>query len=219
MSWFPSSEYADWWYDLSWKGIIGFGIVAAFATAATVVFTVLQFWSDGVRDARAEVRTLALERETSAANADAARANATAAAANERAARLEKEAADAKLEYERLRESVAWRQISRSNQQKIADAIRLAGLRPDMYVTSNDPESGNFRRYVGDILLMAGDPTPRFTTSISPGPMFVGVGVQGPDETTRNALVRAFADGGIDARDEGEFERPRIKIGIKPPPR
>ncbi len=61
MSWLPSPEYADWWYNFSWKGIICFGGIAAFATAATVMFTVIQFWSDGIRDEIAEKRSLSME--------------------------------------------------------------------------------------------------------------------------------------------------------------
>jgi len=71
MSWLPSPEYADWWYDLSWKGIIGFGALAAFATAATVMFTVLQFWSGGIRDEKAEVRNQSVEIQLSEAKARA----------------------------------------------------------------------------------------------------------------------------------------------------
>ncbi len=71
MSWLPSPEYADWWYDLSWKGIIGFGTVAAIATAGTVVFTMLQFWSDSVRDEKSERRNKAMEVQLSEANARA----------------------------------------------------------------------------------------------------------------------------------------------------
>jgi hypothetical protein len=75
MSWLPSPEYADWWYDLSWKGLISFGAVAAFATAATVMFTMLQFWSDGVRDEKAEQRSQAMELQLSDANLRASEAN------------------------------------------------------------------------------------------------------------------------------------------------
>jgi hypothetical protein len=75
MSWLPSPEYADWWYDLSWKGVIGFGAVAAFATAATMVFAVLQFWSHGVRDQRAEERSKSIEIQLGEANARAAKSS------------------------------------------------------------------------------------------------------------------------------------------------
>ena len=54
MSWLPSPENADWWYILSWKGVIVFGGVAAFATAATVMFSVIQFWSGGIREENSE---------------------------------------------------------------------------------------------------------------------------------------------------------------------
>ena len=71
MSWLPSPEYVDWWYNLSWKGIIWFGGIAAFATAATVMFSVIQFWSDGIRDEKAEIRSQAMEVSLAEANARA----------------------------------------------------------------------------------------------------------------------------------------------------
>lgn len=56
MSWGPSPEYADWWYVVSWKGIIWAGVATAMATGAVVLFTALQFWSDAVRDRQAAER-------------------------------------------------------------------------------------------------------------------------------------------------------------------
>jgi hypothetical protein len=74
MSWLPSPEFADWWYDLSWKGIISFGAVAAFAAAATVIFMVVQFWSDGIKDEIADARNRTMELKLAEAETRAAEA-------------------------------------------------------------------------------------------------------------------------------------------------
>lgn len=203
MSWLPSPEYADWWYGLSWKGIIGFGALAAFATAATVVFTVIQFWSDGVRDQRAEERSNAMEVQLAASAVEIARANEAAAKAN--------------TETERLRSQMAWRRISEEQARKIANALRAAGLRPRGVVHSNDPESANFGEDVKAVLRLAGDPDPDWFQSLVPE-TFRGLAATGPSEADRQALARAFGAGGLEVVDGGEAPLLEIVIGLKPSP-
>lgn len=119
MSWLPSPEYADWWYDLSWKGIITFGAVAAFATAATVMFTVLQFWSDGIRDERSDARQLVLESETSSAKAEASRANESAAVLEKEAAALKAQAEADRLARVKIERQMAPRSITQEQQHEL----------------------------------------------------------------------------------------------------
>ncbi len=69
MSWGLSPDHADWWYGVSWVGIILCGGVAAFFTAGVVVFTMIQFWSDGIRDEQADGRNRAMEVQLAEANA------------------------------------------------------------------------------------------------------------------------------------------------------
>jgi len=203
MSWLPSPEYADWWYDLSWKGIIGFGALAAFATAATVVFTVIQFWSDGVRDQRAEERSNAMEVQLAASAVEIARTNEAAAKAN--------------TETERLRSQMAWRRISDAQANKIADALRTAGLRPRVVVNSNDPEAANFGEDVKAVLRLAGDPDPDWFQNLTPE-TFRGLAATGPSETDRQVLAHAFEAGGFEVVDGGDAQRLEIVIGLKPSP-
>ena len=86
MSWGPSPEYADWWYVVSWRGIIWSGVTTALAAAGVVIFTALQFWSDGIRDQKTDERNRAMEVQVAAANA--------------KTAELEKEAAALKAQAE-----------------------------------------------------------------------------------------------------------------------
>jgi hypothetical protein len=103
MPWGPSPEYADWWYVFSWKGILWSLVATALAALAAVIFTLIQFWSDSIRESRSSERQATLEAQTS----DAQR---TTALARERIAELEKETALA-------------------NERAAADRLALAELR------------------------------------------------------------------------------------------
>ena len=50
-------ERANWWFDVSWYGLLLAGGATALAAAATVVFLFLQFWSSGVRERQSDWRT------------------------------------------------------------------------------------------------------------------------------------------------------------------
>jgi hypothetical protein len=43
-------ERANWWFDVSWYGLLWSGGVTAFAAFATVTFLFLQYWSSGIRE-------------------------------------------------------------------------------------------------------------------------------------------------------------------------
>jgi hypothetical protein len=131
MSWLPSPEYADWWYDLSWKGIIGFGALAASATAATVVFTMLQFWSDSVRDQKAEERSKAMEVQLGEANARAAKSA-------ERVAELE-------LARTRIEARLAPRLLTQEQQNALtAKLSQFKGVHGTIVASPSTPESEMF---------------------------------------------------------------------------
>ena len=114
-------DRANWWFDISWYGLLWAGAVTAVAACATVTFLFLQFWSGGIRDRQSEWRTSSLELQTEnakketarlsaeaetarksiaeanaageAAKADAAKANAEIAIAKQQTAALENDAA------------------------------------------------------------------------------------------------------------------------------
>lgn len=171
MSWLPSPEFADWWYGLSWKGIIGFGAVTAVAAAATVAFTVIQFWSDGIRDRKAEERQHALEVQTAEARAEsdraneaAATANAEAAKANERAATLERESAALRAQAEadrlarvKIEEKLAPRSLSGEQQRAIAEAIKpFAPTKFQIVMYQDDQEIKGLATALVPVLIAAG---------------------------------------------------------------
>jgi hypothetical protein len=95
-------ERANWWFNISWYGLLWAGAATALAACATVTFLFIQFWSTNIRERQAEWRTSALELQTKQAeaelgkaNADIAKANVSIADAKKQTASLENEAAQA----------------------------------------------------------------------------------------------------------------------------
>jgi hypothetical protein len=77
-------ERANWWFDVSWYGLLIAGFIAAVAACATIAFLFAQYWSSGIRERQAEWRTSTLEFQTADAKRDTA-------AAGERIAELNRE--------------------------------------------------------------------------------------------------------------------------------
>lgn len=96
-------ERANWWFTVSWFGLLIAGGLAAFAAFATVIFLFVQFWSSNIRDRQSDWRTTTLESETAAAKKETARLTAEAALTEQKIAEANARAAEAKLELEKLK--------------------------------------------------------------------------------------------------------------------
>jgi hypothetical protein len=81
-------DSANWWFDVSWYGLLIAGAMTALAAFATVMFLFVQFWSSGVRDRHTEWRTSVLELQTAEAKRDTAEAQERIAQLNNETARL-----------------------------------------------------------------------------------------------------------------------------------
>jgi hypothetical protein len=97
--------------------------IHAWANAALVVGAILAlagtlgvFWSGGIRDKYAD-------RKLSDNKTETARANEVAGKANERAASLEKDASAAKLELEKLKAKLAWRNLASEQQRAVGEKM------------------------------------------------------------------------------------------------
>jgi hypothetical protein len=102
--------WAEYWYPIAWKGLLGAGIVTALAACATIAFLLLQWRTSLIREQNSDWRTSVLETQAKRADADllkaksdiadadarAAAAQADAARAGERASALEVDAAKAR---------------------------------------------------------------------------------------------------------------------------
>lgn len=212
MSWLPSPEYADWWYDLSWKGIIGFGAIAAVATSLVVVFTMLQFWSDAIRDRKSDERNRTMEVQLGEANA---------------------RTKEAELKLEELRRKTSPRSITQEQQNELAARLsQFKGVRGTMVASPSTPETEMFTRWLGaplhdagwDITFLPGSPaaTILFPTGvIVQYPWELGPSVKiGPDgkstvpEGPWGPLVNALNEFGIDATAIPEPMQPPNNIAI-----
>jgi hypothetical protein len=123
-------ERANWWFDLSWYGLLGAGLLTSAGAIATVLFLFLQFWSGGVRERHSDWRTSSLELETRKANAELAKANADIANANKAIALANKEAAVARAETERLKRQAEDLALKATNAERgVTDIYDYNGAR------------------------------------------------------------------------------------------
>ena len=124
---------ANWWFDVSWYGLMFAGAITGLAALATVFFLFVQFLSSGVKERHTEWRTTALESEIAKAKAELGKANANIAESNAR----QKEA---ELKLAELREKLG-------RPRKIDDAAFLEALKNippatvEMTLLTNDPDS------------------------------------------------------------------------------
>jgi hypothetical protein len=124
-------ESANWWFGISWYGLLISGSLAALAATATVAFLFVQFWSSSVRDKYAEQRTSTLEFQTASAQRDTARLSAEAESAKAQIAEAQARAAEAnqKAEEDRLarvkiEEYLAPRAILQDQGERIVEKVK-----------------------------------------------------------------------------------------------
>jgi hypothetical protein len=143
-------ERANWWFDVSWYGLLWAGAATALAAIATVTFLFLQFWSSGVREEQSNWRTSSLEVQAKRADADLARAKADIATADARAADANARALEAQAELARLK---APRSISDSDMARLISALsKFAGTNAAIYVLGEGPEPNSLAASISDVL-------------------------------------------------------------------
>jgi len=160
------SGQVDFWNT----AIIIVGIVTFIAAGALVISQFVAFRrAKQLTDAQAQLLTVKdaeLQRDLGskdvriqeagerAAKADAAAAIARADAAHaaERAASLEKEAADAKLETERIKQVVAWRELSPATASRLAQVLASKPGAVNLRYTDGDPEALAFASQFARVL-------------------------------------------------------------------
>lgn len=64
---------ANWWFGVSWYGILLAGATTALGALLTVAFLFVQYWSSGVRERQSDWRTSVLETQTKQANSELVR--------------------------------------------------------------------------------------------------------------------------------------------------
>lgn len=147
--------WAEYWYPISWKGLLFAGVLAAISAFFTLSFFALQWRTTTIRERHADWRTALLEDDAAQAKKDAAKANEQAGLANERSASLEREAAVLRLELNREIQKHAQRLLT--DEQKEAMVSQLRGKLPEVaIVTQNDIEAQAFSMQILGVFSNAG---------------------------------------------------------------
>jgi hypothetical protein len=200
-------ERADWWFDISWYGLLWTGAATAIAACATVTFLFIQFWSSNIRERQSEWRTSTLEVQAKRADADLARAKADIANADARAAEATQKANEADVARLRLETKLAPRSLNVAEQAIVREQLgAYAGTRIDIIAFSQGatPDTPLLAIELTKILAESGWHPKAWTamtgnTVVTGIPISIREGSSPEIEAAANAIVSALRAEGIDA--------------------
>jgi hypothetical protein len=210
-------DWAEYWYPVSWKGVLAGGIITAVGACATIAFLLLQWRTTSIREEQSEWRTASLETQTVQANAalgtaQAAIAKANAqiaeanertaklegetAAARERAAALENEAAQARAEQERLKGQLAWRVLSPEIVAKLEKSLAEHPASINIQHVANDTEALYLAIQIANIFAKANWQVGMMSATMA-GTVVFGIWIPEPSTAGVEAVRKAFRDATI----------------------
>ena len=207
------------WEHLMLAALAIVGIAGVAAALATGFVVKLQRVS--IKESSEELEKYKLDAGEKIATADAkaAEAKIEVAKANERTAALTLEADKARLDLEKLRVSVAWRELSKEQARKLV--ALLAGFRGDsasivVSWANGNSEAASFAEEIAQTLRKAGLNAEladgEFTTANS-----VGILVRTNGSLLANALLAGFHDAGLVVNVAKEWHPAiTIRVGAKP---
>jgi hypothetical protein len=144
-------EWAEYWYPISWKGVLGGGIITAVGACATIAFLLLQWRT--TTEAQSDWRTTVVEADTAKSKAELGVAQADIAKASVQIAEANARALEAQLALEKFK---APRKLDESQVARIKAAVLpFSGTPFDIAVTL-ESEPQNFAAQVGALLESAG---------------------------------------------------------------
>lgn len=202
-----TSVMADRLFALSNVALVVGAVLALLGTLGT-------FWTGGIRDRYSDERLHQAEVRV-------AEANQSAAAATERAAQSEKEAALAKLQTEKLKQQVAWRQLSAQQEDEIASKLTAIDLPFDFVWVGSDAESQFFAESLKGAFVKAKLKVRSFAPAMFLGVQPpTGVGLNGPQATV-DIVVKTLTDVGVLAVSRVAKDSPAdaitVVVGPRPP--
>lgn len=207
-----SKEFAELWADRANIGII-------IAAVLGVISTTLAIWTGNVKEDF-------LKRDLADANTRAEEGKAEASRASEEAAKLTKEAEEARLETERLKKQLAWRDVT----SKQAEALRMALQKTPIEVTvfwiAGDAEGSAFARRLAEVLLSAGSKISAFAPMGMLGQEKHGLSISGSEREECELLASALRAIGFGAvpvdinhrKPDGTKYFTNIFVGYRDPP-
>lgn len=118
-------DWAEYWYPISWKGVLAGGVITAIGACATIAFLLLQWRTTSIREEQSDWRTSVLEADTARAKADLGAAQADIAKAHAEIAKAQARTAEAELALQKLKNP---RHLKPEQMQRlIADLRKHAG--------------------------------------------------------------------------------------------
>jgi hypothetical protein len=202
-------EWAEYWYPISWKGLLVFGAITALAAVGTIVFSALQWRTTVIRERQSDWRTAQLE-----FSAEQLRATNLA-----------------------LEERIAPRTLQPAQQVDLSNALRkLAGKKVGVLSYSFDLESARFAKQIVGSFLAAGVIVDDGILSLSPNQQLVfGLQVSGDNQDITQLIAASLASiskmpvavrdqmqafPGIYVRTTPRGVEPdaRVLVGVKPLP-
>jgi len=116
-------------------------------------------------------------------------------------ARVNNEAAQAKLEQERLKTQLAWRDITPQQAKLISDSLRKTPMEITIAWISGDAEGSEFSRRLAQVILGAGSRVTAFAPFGIFGKEPHGLSISGSEREEVEALARALEAGGLKPSD------------------
>jgi hypothetical protein len=147
-------EWAEYWYPISWKGVLGGGIITAVGACATIAFLLLQWRTTTIREEQSDWRTTVIEADTAKSKAELGIAQAAIAKAGVQIAEANARALEAKLALEKFKQP---RLLSEPQMLAIAEKLKpFAGTKFDAAVIPGDPEAMMLVASIAAALELAG---------------------------------------------------------------
>lgn len=189
-----SLDTANGLYRWGWR-------LSALGAVATMVGIGVLWWGTRVRDHDFDNQMASL--------------NAEAGNARERAAKLEKDAEEARRETERLKETLAWRELKPSQVDAIKAALAGARFEIPLSFTQSDPEATAFANQLADALV-AGGISVTTQPTVWVGDTVFGVRISQTPGGNAERLAAALAAAGIEFTYSAPTAELRMSVGTKP---
>jgi hypothetical protein len=207
-------KWAEYWYPISWKGVLIGGLLTAVGAVATIAFLLLQWRTTNIRDEQSELRTSTLELKAADARRDTVLAQERIAKLDLQNDVLRKETAEAnaraleaQVSLERFR---APRMLSERQTDQLRDAASKwttlpSGLVLSVAVFAVDPsfEANALADQLAPVFISAGWGATRNTVMYGLSFTISGVGILTSSHphgiAVGNAIAKALNDVGLNA--------------------
>jgi hypothetical protein len=131
-------EWAEYWYPISWKGVLSGGIITAVGACATIIFLLLQWRTTTIREEQSDWRTSVVEADTAKAKAQLGMAEADIAKANAQIADANARTKEAELKVEQLRKELGPRHLQRD--VFLRELLGQPSAQVELLYLQDDPE-------------------------------------------------------------------------------